>query len=169
MQDKTVRNRAMWLERAALALASVLLAVLFALLLTDAALRWLRIDFYWGSEAGGMLMAWIIFLGLPMVMRDRGHIATDFLVARLPKPAAAAMGVLGGLLMLAYLVVLGWLCAEMAYRAFLAGARSQGILRLPVYYLEAGIVAGFGLMIVSQCLILVEDLRHVLGGRGGAS
>ncbi|RAI02422.1 hypothetical protein DLJ53_13790 [Acuticoccus sediminis] len=149
-------------ERAALALSSILLAVLFALLLTDVVLRALRIEFFWGSEGGGVLMAWIIVLALPMVTRTRSHIATDFIAALLPPRGGIALRIAGHVLMLAYLGTLVWLCADLAERNFLGGVRSQGILRLPVAYVQFGIVAGLVLVMVSQVLLLVEDARALV-------
>ena len=96
-------GKARWHERAGVFASAALLIVLFGLLLTDVILRWLHVEFYWGSEGGGLLMAWMIFLALPMVMRTRGHIATDFVVAHLPDGVKAVLRMAGHVLMIAYL------------------------------------------------------------------
>ena len=158
-------QQAKWFEKAALTVSSVLLGILFLLLLADVVLRWLKIEFYWGSEAGGILSAWLIILALPMVIRKRGHLAVDMIVNAMPWGVAQALKVLGGALMIAYLAVLIWYCGKLGYANYLSGVRSQGILRIPVFIVETGIVAGFALMIISQALQMIEDVRR-LAGRG---
>lgn len=159
-----MNGSAKWFERAALTLAALFLVILFVLLLTDVVLRMLRIEFYWGSEASGLLMAWMIVLALPMVTRTRSHIATDFVVTHLPFRGRMAVQVLGGLLMLGFLGVLIWKCGDLALRSWTGGIRSQGILRLPVFWMQGGMVLGLGLLAVSQALVLIEDVRVCLRG-----
>ncbi|MEQ9243659.1 TRAP transporter small permease [Roseovarius indicus] len=153
-------------ERAGVFASAALLIVLFGLLLTDVILRWLHVEFYWGSEGGGLLMAWMIFLALPMVMRTRGHIATDFVVAHLPDGVKAVLRMAGHVLMIAYLACLVWYCADLAHSNWQGGARFQGILRLPMYLVQSGILVGLLLMLLSEILILYEEAR-AFGRRGG--
>lgn len=160
-------KNAQFFERAAVAVSALLLAVLFGLMLIDVVLRWLRVEFYWGNEAGGMLMAWLIFLALPMVIRARSHISTDFLVASLSPKSALAIRVLGNFMMVAYLIIVTWLCTDLAHRNFLGGTRAQGILRLPSYYIDIGVVFGLVLMVISQILTLIEDIRSFSHAKGG--
>jgi len=156
-----------WHERAGVFASAALLIVLFGLLLTDVVLRWLRVEFYWGSEGGGLLMAWMIFLALPMVMRTRGHISTDFALAYLPDRAKAVLGMAGHVLMIAYLASLAWYCADLAHSNWQSGARFQGILRLPMYLVQSGILLGLILMLVSEILILFEEARAFGRSYGG--
>lgn len=159
-------GKARWHERAGVFASAALLIVLFGLLLTDVILRWLRVEFYWGSEGSGLLMAWMIFLALPMVMRTRGHIATDFLVAHLPPTVRAVLRMAGHVLMIVYLGCLVWYCAHLAYSNWLGGTRFQGILRLPMYLVQSGILFGLVLMLISEILILREEAR-AFGRAGG--
>ncbi|MDM8165886.1 TRAP transporter small permease subunit [Roseovarius sp.] len=159
-------GQARWHERAGVFASAALLIVLFALLLADVILRWLQVEFYWGSEGGGLLMAWMIFLALPMVMRTRGHIATDFVVAHLPGRARAVLSMAGHVLMIAYLCCLVWYCADLAHSNWQGGARFQGILRLPMYVVQSGILFGIVLMLLSEVLILWEEAR-AFGRAGG--
>lgn len=148
-----------WHERAGVFASAALLVLLFGLLLTDVILRWRRVEFYWGSEGGGLLMAWMIFLALPMVMRARSHISTDFVVAHLPDTVRSVLGLAGHVLMIAYLASLAWYCADLAHSNWQSGARFQGILRLPMYLVQSGILFGLILMLVSELLILFEEAR----------
>lgn len=153
-------------ERAALAASSVMLAILFVLLLVDVILRWLRIEFFWGGESGGILMAWMIFLALPIVMRNRSHLAADFLTSSLSGFWSSALRVAGHVLMLVYLIILTWTCAELAFQNWLGGTRSQGILRIPVWIVEAGVVFSFCIMVLSQLTIVIEEVRGAINDTG---
>jgi len=144
-------------ERASLGLSLIFLVVLFLLMLADAVLRAASIDFYWGSEGGGILMAWLIFFTLPVVGYRRSHIATDFLTGLLPPGPRWALSLVGHVLMLAYMLVLAWVCIELARRNVVSGARTQGILRLPLSVAQIGVSIGIVLMIASQCLVVVEE------------
>ncbi len=145
-------------EQACLAISLFFLVALFAIVLIDVVLRSMRIEFYWASEGGTILMAWLIFFTLPLVNRQRTHISTDFLVARLPGWLQSVANLAGQVLMLAYLLILAWLCFELARRNFIGDARSQGILRVPLYFVQIGVVVGLVLTIVSQVLVIFEDV-----------
>ncbi len=148
-----------WLERTALGIALVFLAMLTLLVLADVVLRSLKIDFYWGSEGGAILMAWSIFFALPWVGRERQHISTDFLVCHLPRGVQRGLALAGQILMLAYIALVLWLCLELTWRNFETDARSQGILRLPLYIMQAGVCLGILLTWLAQCASLLDDLR----------
>lgn len=166
------RGRAMgrgvaWLERVSLALSVVLLALLFLLVLADVVLRAMRIEFYWGNEGGAILMAWLLFFALPVAGRKRMHIRTDFASGRLPGRMQRVLDALGQLLMLAYMLVLAWVCFELARRNFASDARSQGILRLPLHVVQAGVVAAMLLVIAAQVANVLESVRTLRDRIGG--
>jgi TRAP-type C4-dicarboxylate transport system permease small subunit len=146
------------LEKASFAVALVFLVVLAVLILTDVILRSMRIEFYWGSEGGGILLAWLIFFSLPLVSQQKKHISTDFLVAALSPRLRHVIDVAGQILMLVYMVVLAWVCLELTRRNFMSGARAQGILRLPLYFAQAGVTIGIFMMILSQFGVVVRDI-----------
>jgi hypothetical protein len=52
-----------------------------------------------------------------------------------------------------------WLCLELTWRNFETDARSQGILRLPLYIMQAGVCLGILLTWLAQCASLLDDLR----------
>jgi len=148
-----------WLERVSLALSLVLLAVLFTLVLADVLLRAMRIEFFWGNEGSAVLMAWLLFFALPVVGRKGMHIRTDFASARLPSQSQRVLDLIGQLLMLAYMLVLAWVCFELARSNFASDARSQGILRLPLHIVQAGVVAALVLVIAAQFANVVDSVR----------
>ena len=145
-------------EQACLAISLFFLVMLFAIVLIDVVLRSIRIEFYWASEGGTILMAWLIFFTLPLVNLQRTHISTDFLVASLPGWLRSVTNLAGQVLMLAYLLILSLLCFELARRNLIGDARSQGILRVPLYFMQIGVVVGLVLTIVSQVLVIFEDV-----------
>ncbi len=144
-------------DQVCLSISLFFLVTLFAIVLIDVVLRSMRIEFYWASEGSTILMAWLIFFTLPLVNRQRTHISTDFLVARLSTWLRSLTNLAGQVFMLAYLLILAWLCFELARRNFIGDARSQGILRVPLYFAQFGIVVGLVFTIVNQVLVVFED------------
>ena len=144
-------------ERLAQFYAAGCLVVLFSLLLIEVACRMLRIEFYWGSELSGILMAWLTVFCLPWLTRNRAHLSTDIATALMPKPVQRGLRVLGYLLMLAYLGALIWYCGDLALKNYNSGVRDAGILRMPLAIVQFGVVIGLVLTFVSQVLVLLHE------------
>jgi TRAP-type C4-dicarboxylate transport system permease small subunit len=121
------------------------------------------VEFFLAGEANGILMAWMIFLALPHVTRTGSHLSLDALDKLAPDWLATLFRVFGYLVMLVYVAVLSWYCGQLAWSSFLNDVRSSSILRWPVIYAQMGVMLGLALLAVTQCLILVADLRS--GGR----
>jgi TRAP-type C4-dicarboxylate transport system permease small subunit len=72
-------------------IAAALLCALVVLILVDVAARYLRwFSLAWGLEATEYMLYAITFLGAPWVLRERGHIAIELVVERLPARARRA-------------------------------------------------------------------------------
>lgn len=130
---------------------------LFIIVLTDVILRAMRIEFYWGSEAGGILMGWLIFFSLPTVCYRRNHITTDFLLQLLPEKSKKVIPLIGHVLMFLYLILMFWICMELTQKNFHSDLRSQGILRIPLYIVQAGITIGIIFTCISQFFVIIEE------------
>lgn len=144
-------------ERLAQLYASACLVVLFTLLLVEVACRMLRIEFYWGSELSGILMAWLTVFCLPWITRNRSHLSADVATVSLPEGARRVLRYLGYAAMLAYLAALVWFCGDLALKNFHGGVRDAGILRLPLSILQFGVTIGLALTFVSQCLLMLRE------------
>lgn len=154
-----------WFERAAfwIAMASCLLLLLFTL--AEIAARPLGVQIYVGGEYNGMLMGWLIFFALPVVTKARQHLIVDFFHTMLGPRAKAAVSWTGALLMAIYVAALLYFCAKLALQSWNSNIRTQGILRTPVFWPQAGMVLGLALMWISSLIVLAGESLALFRGR----
>lgn len=151
------------MERLAQLYSSACLVLLLSLLLIEVVCRTLRIEFFWGSELSGILMAWLTVFCLPWITRNRSHLSADVAVSSFPAGLRRVFRYLGYIAMLGYLAALIWYCGDLALKNYDTGARDAGILRLPLSILQFGVVVGLVLTFLSQCLAMMrEGDRHEL-------
>jgi len=144
-------------EIVSLSLSIFFLFWLFIIIFIDVIFRAMRIEFFWGSESGGILMGWLIFFSLPIVCYQRKHITTDFLIRLLPLKLNLIITLIGHILMFLYLIIILWVCIELTQKNFYSDLRSQGILRIPLYIVQTGISIGIIAMCISQLVVIVEE------------
>ena len=149
------------LEKLSQSAGAICLVAIFVLLLLEVTFRMLRIEFYWGSELSGILMAWLTLFCLPWLTRNRTHLSTDVVTALFPAPIKRALRYAGYGLMLAYLAVLLWYCGDLALKNYASGARDAGILRLPLSILQFGVLLGLGLTALSQIWLIARETEKL--------
>ena len=156
-----------WFERAAfwIAMGSCLLLLLFTL--AEIAARPMGVQIYVGGEYNGMLMGWLIFFALPVVTQARQHLIVDFFHTMMGRRAKAVVNWIGALLMVLYVAALLYFCAKLALQSWNNNIRTQGILRTPVFWPQAGMILGLTLMWVSSVVVAVKETRSLFG-RGAA-
>lgn len=149
-----------------LALAAVSAALLFAMMGTtvvDVVGRYfLGRPLAGATEITELLLAGVIFTGLPAICLDDGHVTVDLVTDRLPEWTRAIRLSVMRLVVAGALAVIGW-------RLFVQGRRLAGfgdvsvLLRLPVAPVA---YAAAGLCILSALLLLVlVATRADEGGR----
>lgn len=107
------------------------------------------------EELARWLLVWMTFLGAVVALRERAHLGTDVLVARLPRPARRLCLILGQALMLyaTWLLLAGsWMQAEINWRVL---APASGLPMAVVY--GAGVFFG-----LSALVILAHSLARAL-------
>lgn len=147
------------LETAMVWLGCFCAVAIFALSMADIVLRAASVEFFLAAEANGILMAWMIFLAMAHVTRTRSHISIDFLERLVPGWLRVGLRVFDHLVMLGYVAVLSWYCGQLAWTSYVNEVRSSSILRWPVVYAQAGVLAGLSVLALTQCLILLDELR----------
>jgi len=110
------------------------------------------------EELSRIFFVWIIFLGATVAMAERGHIAVEFVVRRLPRPMAKAAALLAGLLMIG--------CCGL----ILAGSYTQSVINwtvvTPVLGWSMTVFYGAGVFFaVIALIILIVDVWRVLVDR----
>jgi TRAP-type C4-dicarboxylate transport system permease small subunit len=140
------------------ALAAI--AVVFMMLLTcaDVVLRMFHRPIPGTYDIMGFLGTVVIAFSLAYTSLEKGHIAVEIFVERLPRKIKAAVGSLASLIGASLFALITW--QSMAYAADLRNIGEVSMtLMLPLYPFIYGIAAGSGLL----CLVLlVESLRSAL-------
>lgn len=144
-------------ERTALGISAGSCVVVALLTLADIILRPLHVEFFWASEASGILVAWCVFMALPAVTKQGQHLALEFLAEQGSPWMVTASRIFGHLVMLSFLGIIGYYVAQMAWSSYSRDLRSSSILRLPIYYSELGVVIGIALTLLTQITITVRD------------
>lgn len=140
-------------------LAGIALLVMFLLTLAEVVRRmvWRPIPGAWEmiSFLGGI----VIGLSVPHTSQKNGHVAVDFAVVKMPRPARNAMAFATRVLALAFFALIGWGLISMGidYRA--AHEVSQ-TLKVPFYPVAIALGAAF----LIQAFQFLLDALRICGG-----
>jgi TRAP-type C4-dicarboxylate transport system permease small subunit len=120
-------------------IAAALLCALVVLILVDVAARYLRwFSLAWGLEATEYMLYAITFLGAPWVLRERGHIAIELVVERLPaRPRRAAQRGADALGALVCALLLFFAC-RVLWRSYASGTMVHKSFVFPEWLVYAG-------------------------------
>lgn len=130
-------------------------AVIAVMILTcaDVVLRLLRRPIPGTYEIVGFLGSVIISFSLAYTSLERGHIAVEFLVERLPQRVQIAVEAFVSLVGTLLFGLIAWQCAAYAADLKLSGEVSL-TLAMPIYPFIQGIAVGSGLLslvLLSEC------------------
>ncbi len=135
-----------WVDRLETALGAASAAVLFVMMLVtavDVAGRYVfSLPLPGGFEMTEMMLAALIYCGLPIVSLRRGHIVIDTLDPFFPRPFKRALDVLADTVCFITLAGIGWLIFRRALRVAEYGDTTN-VLKLPlapVAYLMAAMI-----------------------------
>lgn len=120
--------------------AGALIVLLTALVVVDVAARSLRVfTLPWSLEATEYMLYALTFLGAPWVLRERGHIAIELVVERLPARGRAVAGVLAELAGTAICAVLFTYACRVLWQSYASGIMVQKSFSFPEWVAYAGI------------------------------
>ena len=136
-------------------------AVVFMMLITtaDVIMRVFRHPILGTYEIVGFTGAVVIAFSLPYTSIQKGHIAVEFLVQRLPWLARVIINIINAFISIMLFAVIAWQCAEYAETMKISGEVSS-TLQMPTYPFLYGI--SFGCLLL--CVVLfIEFLRQFRG------
>jgi TRAP-type C4-dicarboxylate transport system permease small subunit len=120
--------------------AGALIVLLTALVVVDVAARSLRVfTLPWSLEATEYMLYAVTFLGAPWVLRERGHIAIELVVERLPARGRALVGRLAECAGAAVCAVLFTYACRVAWQSYASGIMVQKSFTFPEWVAYAGI------------------------------
>ena len=136
-------------------------AVVFMMAITtaDVILRVFRHPILGTYEIVGFTGAVVIAFSLPYTSIQKGHIAVDFLIQKLPRSARVVINVINAFISLVLFAVIAWQCALYANNLHKSGEVSA-TLQMPTYPFLYGISLGCILLCV---VLLVEFFRQLRG------
>ena len=121
-------------------IAGALIVLLTALVVVDVAARSLRMfTLPWSLEATEYMLYAVTFLGAPWVLRERGHIAIELVVERLPARGRAVAGVLAELAGAAICALLFIYACRVVWQSYASGIMVQKSFSFPEWVAYAGI------------------------------
>ncbi|CAH1656811.1 MULTISPECIES: TRAP transporter small permease [unclassified Chelatococcus] len=148
------------LERAAIALAIVVLLALLVLTNVEVAGRYfLGFSTLIADEYGGYAYSWLVLLGAIHLLRSDSYLTITLIIDRLPR-LRSAMGVVAGVLGLGTSLILLWSCWQTFHLSWLFGTKSIQPSQTPLYLPQVIMPVGF-LMLV---LAYLEDILRRLSG-----
>lgn len=136
-------------------------AVVFMMLITtaDVVLRVFRHPILGTYEIVGFTGAVVIAFSLPYTSLQKGHIAVEFLVRRLPWLVRVIINIINACISMALFAVIAWQCAKYAHGLRMTGEVSS-TLQMPTYPFLYGISFGCVLLCV---VLFIEILRQFRG------
>ena len=137
-------------------------AVTAMMLLTvaDVFLRLFRRPITGTYEVVGLLGAVFVSFSLAQTSVERGHIAVDVLIQRLPSKARAAVALINDLVSTALFVVLTWQLVKYARDLRSFGEVSM-TLQVPIYPFIYGIAIGCGMLSVVLAMNLAGSVTNL--------
>jgi len=140
------------------ALMALILAAMVVLVFGNVVLRYgFNSGITVSEEVSRWLFVWLTFIGATVAVRERGHLGTDMVVARLPVVGKKACLVIGQALML----YVSWLL----FSGSLTQARLNFDVEAPVTGLSMALVYASGVVfaVLTGALLLIELLRTLSG------
>ena len=148
------------LHRAGFIAAGVLLVAVCALTLVPIAARLLGLPAHSWDEVATFCMAASAFMGLAATWRGGVHVRMELLVVRLKGGARRAAETLALAITLATCVYFTRYAIRFALESYQMNDVSQGLLPIPLWLPQSGMVIGLVLM----CLAVAESLFDVVTG-----
>ena len=141
-------------------------AVLLVIVLLEVASRPLGLPYFFGSEFGSSLMAWITFFALSEVGRRREHISARFLIDLMPARVRRLIdAIFSGVFMFLYVILLFVIAVDLAATTTADGTRSQGMMRMPIAWPQYGMVVSLGLFTLRSALTMAAEITAAVTGR----
>ncbi len=145
-----------YISKAAVAINWIAAAAVFLMMLVttgDVLLRFFGLSVPGAYETIGFLSAMAIAFALPYTAVEKGHIAVDFVVQRLPRAARIVINITNAILAIILFSIIAW--KSLQYGEVLRGTGSvSSTLEMPIYPFVYGVATGCMLL----CPVLLMEL-----------
>ncbi|HSV97593.1 MAG TPA: TRAP transporter small permease [Spirochaetota bacterium] len=134
---------------------------MMALTVADVILRFLRMSMPGAYDIVGLLGAVMISFSLAYTSVEKGHIAVEFIVQKLPDKARSVIDAITGLLSTLFFAMATWRLAVYALDFYRSGEVSMTI-KMPVYPFVFGMSLGSALLTMVLALAFFRTSGEVL-------
>ncbi|QDR79367.1 TRAP transporter small permease [Sporomusa termitida] len=143
-------------------LYKLLLGLCFLLMLAMVSIIFLQViaryafgnSLTWSEEAGRYLFVWMTFLGTPLAVRNRSHVALDVLIGKLPRQLRKPVIAFGYLAMMALAGVMIYAAVNMMT---LGSRQVSAALQLPMKWVYLVLPVSGALIVFYLAKNLYED------------
>lgn len=137
-------------------------AVTFTMLIitADVVLRFFRCPITGTYEIVGFMGTVIISFALPYTTVQKGHIAVDFLMMKLPWLARVFVNAINAFICMVFFAVVAWQSVEYA-QSLKASGEVSATLQMPTYPFVYGVAIGFALLVPVLFIEFVRQLKRV--------
>jgi C4-dicarboxylate transporter DctQ subunit len=144
--------------------ASILLILTSFLVFTQLVLRYqFNYSLSWAEELARMMIAWFIFLGSSMAVKENAHVSMDALILVLPMNVKALLGILIDIINIVFCVIIVYAGIGMIKDAVALGSMATSI-SIPLYIPYASVPVGVFLMFLHYIVKLKEKVTALLNG-----
>jgi TRAP-type C4-dicarboxylate transport system permease small subunit len=146
--------------RLLLLVSGLTLAFMLLFTLLDVIMRAFGRPIVGDYEVISFLGAVVVGFALPYTSLLKGHVMVDFLLEKLPKTTGDAMQIATRVLSIALFLWMGWNFVVMSLD-LIKSKEVTPVFRLPYYPISFGLA----FTCVIQCLVLLSQIKELVGGR----
>jgi TRAP-type C4-dicarboxylate transport system permease small subunit len=148
----SITDKVNWIAASAVAFTMFLITA-------DVILRFFRCPITGTYEIVGFMGTVIISFALPYTSVQKGHIAVDFLIMKLPWLARVIVNAINALVCMVFFAVIAWHSVEYA-QSLKASGEVSATLQMPTYPFVYGVAIGFALLVP---VLFIEFIRQLKG------
>ena len=111
----------------------------------------------YSEELSRYLFVWVVFLSLPVVSRQGGHMAVGLLTEKFTGKKLRLVQIIAGVCSIAFLAIM---CYQGVRMYFLASWQTSPAMEIPMSYVYISIPLGCGAMLLVALDELVDVLRR---------
>lgn len=136
--------------------AGVLLLALVLVAIAGVVMRYFfNSPLHWGEEMTGLLMAWIVLIGMAIAERKDSNLTITFITDVLPQKLSAWIALLVSVLSIVLLVYMAWLGYQLASAS---GFRQTQILKISWFWIYIAVPVG---ALWTACFTVPQGIRAV--------
>lgn len=117
------------------------------------------------DEISAYMLVMLAYIGVAYAWREGAHIRVSTLVERLPRKPANVMRSITLFLALIFTIALSVASYTLVTRGFETGIRSSSSLRVPLAWIQLGIVIGYCILCIMIAADIVKAFTEIKAGR----